>query len=84
MASNKNIKLSQLSKDFNIKAKDLIDFLQSLGIDKKTGASLDEEEFEIFFQKITEQNQIENLSDYLSGKATIVSEAKEAEIILFI
>ena len=80
MATTKNIKLSQVSKDFNIKTKDLIDLLQSLGIDKKTGASLEDEEFEVFLQALTEQNQIENLSDYLSGKATIVSEAKEAEI----
>ena len=51
MASN-NVKLSQLSKDFNIKGKDIIDFLKTLGMDKKTGASLEGDEMDIFLQKI--------------------------------
>ncbi len=36
---------------------------------------LEEEDFEIVLQALTADNQIENLEDYLSGKATIESDA---------
>ena len=79
MASNKTVKVTQLSKDTNIKLNTLVEMLLEMGIDKKTGASLEAEEFELFMDKLTRENQIENLDDYLDGKATIVSEEKEKE-----
>ncbi len=79
MASNKSVKIAQLSKDMNIKVKPLLDMLLEMGIDKKTGASLDGDELDVFMETVTRQNQIENLADYLDGKATIVSEEKEKE-----
>jgi len=50
--------------------------LDALGI-KKTGGELEIEELEVFLQAITLENQIVNLADYLSGKATLVVEGKE-------
>ena len=77
MASNKSVKIAQLSKDMNLKGKSLLDMLAEMGIDKKTGASLDSDEMDLFLDTITRKNQIENLADYLSGKARIISEEKE-------
>ena len=50
----------------NLKGKSLMDMLTEMGIDKKTGASLDSDEMDLFLDTITRQNQIENLADYLS------------------
>ena len=75
-----NMKLTQVMKDFDIKSKDLLAILAELGITKKSGASLDTDEFEALMQSLTLANQIENLDEYLSGKATILSSAKEAEL----
>ena len=41
------IKITQLSKDFNLKSKDVTDTFKDLGIDKKSGGSVNEEEFEL-------------------------------------
>ena len=80
MADKKPIKLSQISKDFNIKAKDVIDFFKDLGYEKKSGASAETEEYELFLHKLTSGHQIKNIDDYLDGKTkiTVVSE-KSAE-----
>ena len=60
-----SIKISQITKDFNLKSKDVLDiFTADLGIDKKTGATADGEEFELFIQKLTLKNQIKNIDKY--------------------
>ena len=71
-----NVKRAQLMKSFDMKKKDFEAFLDTLGI-KKTGGELEIEELDVFLQKITLDNQIGNLADYLSGKATLVVEGKE-------
>ena len=73
-----SIKISQISKDLNLKTKDIIDTLSSeVGIEKKSGASVDVAEFELFMQKLTLAHQIKNIDAYLSGetKITIKTEA---------
>ena len=46
------IKISQITQDFNIKSKDVLDtFANDLGIEKKSGATVDVGEFELFMQK---------------------------------
>ncbi|GEM_PF-151532 len=69
--AQKPIKLVQLTKDFAMKPKDVIDVFHDLGIEKKSGASVDETEIEIFLQKMTKSHQIENMDDYVEGKAKI-------------
>ena len=77
--AKKTIKLSQLSKDFGMKSKDVLDTFKDLGLEKKSGANADDLEFALFFQKVTKANQIENLDDYVKGVATIRAEKKPEE-----
>ncbi len=74
------VKLTQLVSDFEIKSKELMAELKEYGIEKKSGASLDREEFDLFLDRITAKNQISNLDAYCSGEATITvkSEKKTA------
>ena len=76
--AKKTIKLSQLSKDFAMKSKDVLDAFKEMGMEKKSGANADDVEFALFFQKVTKANQIENLDEYVKGTATIRAE-KPAE-----
>ena len=79
MAEKKSIKVTQISKDFNIKTKDVSDIFKEVGLDKKTGASVEVEEYELFLHKITASHQIKNIDDYIDGKTkiTVASEKKE-------
>ena len=71
------IKVSQISKDFNMKAKDVSDAFKEIGFEKKnSGVAVEAEEFELFLNYITKRNQIKNLEAYTSGSVTIAS-AKE-------
>jgi len=74
----KAIKITQLSKDLSMKSKDLLDSLKKYGMEKKTGGSVEVAEWELFLEKLTRENQIENLNEYLDGKATLTVE-KTAE-----
>ena len=82
MAEKKSIKVSQISKDFSIKTKDVSDIFKDLGLDKKTGASVEAEEYELFLHRITASHQIKNIDDYIDGKTkiTVVGEKKEAPV----
>ncbi len=74
-----SIKISQISKDLNLKTKEVLDkFSSEVGIEKKSGAAVDVAEFELFMQKLTLAHQIKNLDAYLNGetKITIKAEAK--------
>ena len=49
----KQMKLTQISKDFGVnggelKQKDIIDLLKTVGIEKKTGGALEGEELDVF------------------------------------
>ena len=73
------IKVSQISKDFNIKAKDVADTFKEIGFEKKnSSATVEDEEFEIFLSAITRAHQIKDLDAYTSGKVkiTVVKEQK--------
>ena len=75
------VKIAQISKDLNIKSKDVLDAFKGFGIEKKSGGTLDGEEFEIFLDHITKANQIKDLEAYRSGKTklTVQREAPAAE-----
>ncbi len=75
------IKITQLSKDFAMKSKDVTDAFKDLGIDKKSGGSVNEEEFEMFLDHMTKAHQIKSLDAYRKGlvKLTAVKEAKKAK-----
>ncbi|MBR6052602.1 MAG: hypothetical protein IKP55_02325, partial [Clostridia bacterium] len=73
------MKLPQLAKDFGVngkelKQKDVIDLLKTVGIEKKNGASIEGEELDVFLTLLTLGNQLNNIKDYLTGKAILDSE----------
>ena len=72
-------KISAIAKDFNIKAKDIVAILKEHGIDKNVGGNLEGDEYELFLECLMLANQIVNLDDYLSGKATLVSDLPKAQ-----
>ncbi len=80
-ATQMTVKIAQISKDLNIKSKDVLDAFKGFGIEKKSGGTLDGEEFEIFLDHITKANQIKDLDAYRSGrtKLTVQREAPAAE-----
>ena len=79
MAAVKKIPVAQITKDFAIKQKELFDLLKAHGLDKKSGTPFSEAEFSFFLAALTADRQIENLDDYLQGKARILcGDAAEA------
>ena len=80
--TNLPIKITQISKDFNIKSKDVLDTFKELGIEKKSGGSADIDEFELFLARLTEKHQIKDIDAYRDGRAKIrvaKDEAPKAE-----
>ena len=75
--TNSPIKITQISKDFDIKSKDVLDTFKELGMEKKTGGSADKDEFEVFLNFITTKNQIKDLDSYRDGRAKIKSAHEE-------
>ena len=75
----KAIKITQLSKDLSMKSKELLDSLKEFGMEKKTGGSVEVAEWELFLNQLTRTRQIENLNDYLDGKATLTVEQSAEE-----
>ena len=71
------VKIAQISKDFNIKSKDVIDTFKDAGIEKKVGGSADSEEYELFLQQLTMSHQIKDLDAYRSGRVKIVTSAEK-------
>ena len=70
----KVMKISEMSKDFAMKSKDVIEAFKAINIDKNTGASVTDGEFECFMQHITSAHQIRNIDDYLEGKIKITAD----------
>ena len=74
------LKITQISKDFNLKSKEVIDGFKAVGIDKKSGAAADVEELELFMERLMTTHQIKDIESYLGGKNKISSvKEKKAE-----
>jgi len=74
------IKITQISKDFNLKSKDVTDAFKNIGIEKKSGASADGDEFELFMESLMASHQIKDIEAYLGGKTKIsASQEKKTE-----
>ena len=67
----KGIKISDMSKDFAMKSKDVIEEFKNVNIEKTTGGTVSDDEFAVFMQHITLKRQISDLEAYRSGKITI-------------
>ena len=73
----KVMKISELSRDFAMKAKDIIESFKDLNIEKNSGASVTDVEFEVLMQRLTLTHQIHNLEEYREGKITITAPKAE-------
>ena len=71
------IKITQISKDFDIKSKDVLDTFKELGMEKKSGGSADKDEFELFLAHITMKKQIKDIDAYRDGRSKIKSATKK-------
>ena len=73
-----SLKITQISKDFNLKSKDVLDAFDEMGIEKKSGGSVDADEFELFMNFITSKHQIKDIDAYRDGrhKITVAKEKK--------
>ena len=74
---NLPIKITQISKDFDIKSKDVLDTFKDLGIEKKSGGSADKDEFELFLAHLTSKHQIKDMDAYRDGRTKIKSASDE-------
>ena len=73
------LKVNQISKDLNLKSKDLADFMAGEGIEYKAQKTLTPVEFAIIFDKLTKDNQINGIEDYLDGITYIPSKKANNE-----
>ena len=74
MAFNPQFKINQMAKDMGLKSKELTDILTDKGMGEvKSQKTLSEQEFNILFQTLTSDNQVENIYDYMDGVTCIPS-----------
>ena len=78
MANNPQLKINQIAKDLGKKSKDIVELLTGKGIEvKNSQKTLEPDEFNIFFEAITKENQITEIENYLDGITYIPSKSKE-------
>ena len=77
------LKVNQLSKDLNLKNKEMSELMTAEGIEYKAQKTLTPLEFSIILNRLTENKQIKNIGDYLDGVTSIpkkdTAEKKTAE-----
>ncbi len=76
--SSNMLKVNQIAKDLNIRSRELSDILAAEGIEYKSQKTLSATEFSVFFDKITKENQIVGIEDYLDGVTYIPSKSASA------
>ena len=81
MAANQGtslLKVTQFSKDINMKSKDVLDVLADKGVNLKSSSTLEPTQFELLLNALTKENQIDNIGDYLDGVTRIPSKKRAA------
>ncbi len=79
MAANQGanlLKVTQFSKDINMKSKDVLEVLSDKGITLKSSSTLDEQQFALLLDTLTKNNQLDNIGSYLGGATYIPSKKK--------
>jgi len=72
-------KISELAKDFNMKSKDLIAVITDVtGVEKKSGATLNEEETALVFARLISENAVKSFDAYFATGAESREKAKKA------
>ena len=82
MITNTKIKISALSKDIDIKSKEIINILNQAGYNKNASGSLEIDELSYVFEQLTLLNQIVGFDDYLNRKTYIEEPIKEEAPII--
>ena len=72
-------KIHEVSKDFNVSSKDIINLLkEKLGVDKKSQTSLEDTELNLIFDHLTKQNEVKSFDEYFAaGERAREERAKE-------
>ena len=78
----KGIKISDMSKDFAMKSKDVVEEFKAVKIEKTTGGTVSDEEFAAFMQHMTITHQISDLEAYRAGKITITSPENKNSVVV--
>ena len=73
MAAVAQVKVNQLAKDLGLKAKEVTDIFAEAGIEVKTQKALEPFELDLILEKLTRDNQIKNIEDYIDGVTYIPS-----------
>ncbi len=72
-------KISELAKDFNMKSKDLAAIVTEItGSEKKSSATLNEEEIGLVFERITADNAVKSFNEYFATGEESREKAKKA------
>ena len=72
------VKVNQLAKDLGLKTKEVTDLFAEAGIEVKTQKALEPFELDLFLEKLTRENQIDNIEDYIDG-VTYIPSPRSAE-----
>ncbi len=72
-------KINKLAKDLGLKGKDLVDLLAKHGKEVTAQKALEVAEFDILFDSLTKENQIDNIGAYLDGETYIPSKKKSVK-----
>ena len=77
MAVKPQIKANQLAKDLGIKSKEIVDIMAKKGMELKAQKALEPHEFNVLFDAITSEYQVEEIYDYIDGITYIPSKLDE-------
>ena len=64
-------KITQISKDFNMDVKAVVEVFAELDIKKNSGAAVQDDELALFVAHLTLSHSMKNIEDYLDGKVKI-------------
>ena len=78
MAVKPQYKANQLAKDLGIKSKEIVDVMAKKGIDLKAQKALEPHEFNVLFDAITAEYQVEEIYDYIDGITYIPSKLEKS------
>ncbi len=75
---DKKYRVNELAKDLNIPVSEITDVVQEyFGVQKKSQASLSEEELSVVLEKYSQSNQVKNFNSYFASASKPKTEKKE-------
>lgn len=75
---DKKYRVNELAKDLNVSTNDITEVVQEyFGVQKKSQASLSEEELSVVLEKYSQKNQVNNFNSYFASASKSKAEKKE-------